>query len=156
MKPRAAGSLVLALVFTCALCAQAKMKYFPLWAEKEVEGTTFGCYTFEQMKEIMGIDAALQRDMAAYELIQKSLDDAEAAKKKLQDAQDILQALNEQYSTRLKEKQVELEKTTDDLVKAQESSVWSSLPWIITACVVILGAGFGIGWWASDEAQRAK
>lgn len=147
-KTRLAVSSFL-LIFLTAAVAPAELKIFPVWERLQCGSPAqeYACYDFEQAKGILKLDLDLQLKFQEFDALKLKHADLNTAYEKLDKANTLLGQAIERLEQRNQEKQAVLEKTTVELKKAEQRSVWNYLPWIITGCVVFSAAAFGVGFY---------
>lgn len=135
------------LTFLWAALVPAELKLFPLWEQKQCNGETFACYTFDQAKEILKVDLDLQFKLVEFSALEVKYTNLELAYSNLDQVVELLNGIVQRFETRMREKQEVLEETTVRLTKAERHHVMVYLPWIITGVVVLTGAGVGVGFY---------
>ena len=147
MKLKAAVTL---LVFFWTTFAQAEMKIFPLWEEKQCDGQTWGCYSFDQMKDILKLDLNLQLKLKSCELWEQKYGSLDEAYLKLRRAFDLTQDVRIRLETRLDEKNVVIQDLSKQVHKYADRDIWgSALPWVVVVVVLAFAGGVVAGFYIS-------
>lgn len=147
MKLKAAVTL---LVFFWATLAQAEMKIFPLWEEKTCDGQTWGCYSFDQMKDILKLDLNLQLKLKSCELWEQKYNSLDEAYLKLRKAFDLSQDVRLRLETRLDEKSAVILDLSKQVHKYADRDIWgSALPWVVVVVVLAFAGGVVAGVYVS-------
>lgn len=139
------------LILLSATAAPAEMKVFPMWERMQCGAEEFACYNFTQAQSIVKLDLDVQLKFKELDVLKLKFDDLNLAYEKLDKANTLLGQAIDRLEQRNQEKQAVLEKTTVELKKAEARSVWNYLPWIITGCVVVAGAAFGVGFYVGTR-----
>ena len=150
LKTRLAVSSFL-LFFLSASAAQAELKLFPMWERMKCSTGEFACYTFEQSKNILKLDIDLQLKLNRYEACKAAKIDLTGAIEKLQESLILEGGVTNRLETRLKEKDLLLEDTTDKWLKAEDRTVVKWLPWIIGGILVVGAGTFVTGWYIGSR-----
>ena len=138
------------LAFLWAPFAQAEMKLFPLWEEKQCDGETWGCYSFGQMQDIMKLDLDLQLKLSKCDLWEEKYTKLDTAYLNLRKAYDLSQGVRIRLETRLDEKTVLIRDLSEQVHKYAGRDIWgSALPWVITGLVLVFAGGVVLGVYVS-------
>jgi len=130
-----------------AAVAAADMQLFPLWEEKQCPTETFACYSFEKTKSILKLDLDLQLKLKELTACDRDRTDLSLGSIKLEAALATQTVLTADFKKRLQDQFLILEDTTKELKKANDSSVWNYVPWIIGGVVATAAATFALGWY---------
>ena len=143
MKLKAAIAL---LVFFWTTLTQAEMKIFPLWEEKQCDGQTWGCYPFDQVKDILKLDLNLQLKLKSCELWEQKYGSLDEAYLKLRRAFDLTQDVRIRLETRLDEKNVVIQDLSKQVHKYADRDIWGfALPWVVVVVVLAFAGGVVAG-----------
>ena len=141
-----ASSLVALLLGTTSFAgAEGGVKYIPIWEEKNIEDTTWGCYTLPEIKELMKLDYDMQFQTSALKLYRASNDALFTSVDLTAQAHELCLNVVNRLDQRLFEKQEVLEETTKSLSASEDRDILTILPWIIAGSVLITAAAFGTG-----------
>jgi len=143
------SSLLLVLLWPAG--ASAEMKLFPMWELRTCDADRLACYTFEQTKQIVTIDLNLQYKLNSFSVVEQEVVNLKAALEKHKQAAAVDKQVVDRLNLRLTEKDANLSKTTNDLVKAQSRSLWNNLPWVITGTALTAVAAFVSGWYVGSR-----
>jgi len=139
-------ALVLASALLHSSSAAAKMELFPIWEEKECNGVTMGCYSFDKAKEIVKIDLQLQLRLKRCEAWEEEYPKLQLAFDNLHKAYD----LSLQVRDRLEKRNLEKTKTIEDLAaktyKMSNRDVFGgALPWVVVLMLLTFTGGVVAG-----------
>lgn len=138
------------LVFFWTTLAQAEMRVFPLWKEKTCDGQTWGCYSFDQMKDILKLDLSLQLKLKSCELWEQKYGSLDEAYLKLRKAFDLSQGIRLRLEKRLDEKTIIIQNLAKQVHKYADRDIWgSALPWVVVAVVLAFAGGVVAGVYVS-------
>ena len=148
---RALLALPLFLAAAFAAADEGKMKIFPVWELRQCPAEMYACYDFETAKKILKLDIDLQLTLEKCTVCEQDRTDLRVAVDKLKLATAEDKKIIDNLTVRLTEKQATLEKTTLELKKAEEHTVWRYLPWIIAGATILAAGSFVAGWYLSTH-----
>ena len=142
---------VLLFNFFWTTSATAEMKLFPLWTEKACDEQTWGCYDFNQMKDIVKLDLTLQLKLEKCKIWEEQYTKSDAAYLDLRKAYDLTQDIRVRMETRLDEKTTLIKDLSEQVHKYASRDIWGgALPWVIVGIIAAFAGGVVTGVYFSD------
>jgi hypothetical protein len=140
----------LAIIFFWAALCQAELKFFPAWEEKQCGAETLGCYTQNQIKNILKVDLDLQLKIRDLDLATKTVAELELMIDVQARAADALHASVVLLDMRLLNKQKKMEHLALRVIESNSRDVFGgAMPWVVVALFFAAIAGFAGGFYTA-------
>lgn len=118
-----------------------------MWAKTTCLNETLGCYTLDQVKILKQYDIDLKLRFEECKICQQNLTDASKINASLAALLDLSTEREKDWQTLADTRCKDAKSLANELANCENSpTLWSTMPWLITGAVALVGGSFLIGY----------